>query len=148
MLDELGLNSAIQMYVSGINQRSGLRVDVDISRELPRLSEDAELAIFRIVQASLTNVHLHSGAGEAKVRIEQSLDGVVATVSDDGRGMPDGVLDNSSRTKTVGVGITGMRERVEQLDGRLEIETSRNGTTVKATVPKRHFRASTAVPAA
>lgn len=147
MLDELGLNSAIQTYVGGINQRNGLHVDVDISRELPRLSEDAELAIFRIVQAGLTNVHLHSGTCEAKVKIEQNLDGVMATISDDGQGIPDGVLDHSSRTKMVGIGITGMRERVEQLGGRLEIETSRNGTKVKATVPKRHFRASAAASA-
>jgi signal transduction histidine kinase len=147
MLDELGLNMAIRMYVSGINQRNGLHVEVNVPRELPRLSEDAELAIFRIVQASLTNVHLHSGAGEAKIRIEQNVDGVIATVSDDGQGMPDGVLDHSSRTKTIGIGITGMRERVEQLGGHLEIETSHNGTKVKATVPKRHFRASAAASA-
>jgi signal transduction histidine kinase len=140
LLDECGLNTAIQCYVSGINQRNGLHVEVEIPQELPRLSEEAELAIFRIVQASLTNVHLHSGASEAKVRVEQNLDGVVVTVSDEGQGMPDGVLDRSSRTKTVGIGITGMRERVKQLGGRLEIETSRNGTKVKATIPNAHCR--------
>jgi len=116
-------------------------VEVEIPQDLGRLSEEAELAIFRIVQASLTNVHLHSGASKAKVTIEQNLaDGVVVSVSDQGQGIPDGVLDHSSRAKTVGVGITGMRERVRQLGGRLEIETGRNGTTVKATVPNRHFR--------
>ncbi|MGB6877398.1 MAG: GAF domain-containing sensor histidine kinase [Candidatus Acidiferrales bacterium] len=140
MLDECGLNTAIEWYVSGINQRNGLHVYVEIAHELRRLSEEAELAIFRIVQAGLTNVHLHSRAREAKVKIEQNLDGVIVTISDDGKGIPDGVLDHSSRTKTVGIGITGMRERVDQLGGRLEIETGRKGTTVQATVPKRHFR--------
>jgi two-component system, NarL family, sensor kinase len=141
MLDERGLNTAILWYVSGINQRDGLRVEVEITQDLRRLSEEAELAIFRVVQASLANIHLHSGASSAKIKIEQNLDGVVVTVSDDGHGIPDGVLDHSSRTKTMGVGITGMRERVEQLGGGLEIETSRRkGTRVKATVPKRHFR--------
>jgi signal transduction histidine kinase len=140
MLDECGLNSAIQHYVSGINQRNGLHVEVEILQQLPRLSEEAELAIFRIVQASLTNVHLHSGATEAKVKIGQNPDGIVVEVSDKGQGIPDGVLDHSSGTKMVGIGITGMRERVMQLGGRLAIETSRNGTIVKATVPDRHFR--------
>jgi signal transduction histidine kinase len=123
LLDECGLNTAIQWYVSGINQRHGLHMKVEITHELRRLSEEAELAVFRVVQASLTNVHLHSRAREAKVKIEQNLDGVIVTISDDGQGIPHGVLDHSSRTKTVGIGITGMRERVEQLGGRLEIET-------------------------
>jgi signal transduction histidine kinase len=143
MLDECGLNTAIRSYVSGINQRNGLHVEVEIPQDLCRLSEEAELAIFRIVQASLTNVHLHSGASKAKVRIEQNLDGVIVVVSDKGRGIPEGVLDHTSRTTTVGIGITGIRERVKQLGGRLEIETGRKGTKVKATIPNRHFRTLT-----
>jgi signal transduction histidine kinase len=143
MLDECGLNTAIRSYVSGINQRNGLHVEVEIPQDICRLSEEAELAIFRIVQASLTNVHLHSGASKAKVRIEQNLDGVVVAVSDKGRGIPEEVLDHTSRTRTVGIGITGMRERVKQLGGRLDIETGRKGTKVKATIPSRHFRTLT-----
>jgi signal transduction histidine kinase len=143
MLDESGLNAAIRSYVGGINQRNGLHVEVEIPRDLCRLSEEAELAIFRIVQASLTNVHLHSGASEANVKIEQKSDGIIVAVSDKGRGIPEGVLDHTSRTRTVGIGITGMRERVKQLGGRLEIETSRSGTRVTATIPNRHFRALT-----
>src|SRR6185437_6613639 len=72
LLDECGLRAAIECYLSGINRRNGLHVEMEISRDLPRLSEEAEVAIFRIVQASLTNVHLHSGATVAKVKIEQS----------------------------------------------------------------------------
>jgi signal transduction histidine kinase len=143
MLDECGLNTAIRSYVSGINQRNGLHVEVEIPQGICRLSEEAELAIFRIVQASLTNVHLHSGASKAKARIEQNLDGVIVVVSDKGRGIPEGVLDHTSRTRTVGIGITGIRERVKQLGGRLEIETGRKGTKVKATIPNRHFRTFT-----
>jgi signal transduction histidine kinase len=143
LLEECGLNTAIQWYVSGINQREGLHVEVEITKELHRLSEEAELAIFRIVQASLTNVHLHSRASAATVKIEQNLEGVIVAVSDDGQGIPDGVLDHSSRVKTLGIGITGMRERVKQLGGRLEIETGCTGTKVKATVPNRHFRVPT-----
>jgi signal transduction histidine kinase len=80
---------------------------VEIPQDICRLSEEAELAIFRIVQASLTNVHLHSGASKAKVRIEQNLDGVIVVVTDKGRGIPEEVLDQTSRTTTVGIGITG-----------------------------------------
>jgi signal transduction histidine kinase len=143
MLDECGLNAAIRSYVSGINQRIGLHVEVEIPENLRRLSEEAELAIFRIVQASLTNVHLHSGTSEANIKIQQNLDGVIIAVSDKGHGIPEGVLDHTSRTRTVGIGITGMKERVKQLGGRLEIETSSGGTRVKATIPYRHFRTAT-----
>jgi signal transduction histidine kinase len=143
ILDECGLNAAIRSYVSGINQRNGLHVEVEIPQDLRRLSEEAELAIFRIVQASLTNVHLHSGASKANVKIERSLDGVTVAVSDEGRGISEGVLDHTSRIRTVGIGITGMRERVKQLGGRLEIKTGRGGTTVKATIPSYHFRTAT-----
>lgn len=140
LLDECGLNTAIAWYVNGINQRNGLHVEVEIPDELLRLTDEAELAIFRIVQASLTNVHLHSKAHKATVRIEQGLDGVSVSVSDDGQGIPDGVMDHTSRIKTVGIGITGMRERVKQLGGQIEIESGRSGTTVSASVPGRHFR--------
>jgi len=140
MLDDCGLDLAIQWYVSGINQRQGLRVDVDVSPDLPRLSEEAELAIFRIVQASLTNVHLHSAATSATVRIEHNAGGLILTISDDGNGMPPGVLERTSQTTSIGLGIGGMRERVAQLDGRLEIETGGTGTMVRAIVPSRHFR--------
>jgi signal transduction histidine kinase len=141
MLDECGLNTAIDWYVGGINQRNALHVEVKIPYDLPRLSEDAEIAVFRMIQASLANVLLHSRASEAQVTVERSLDGVIVAISDDGQGIPDGVLNHSSRAKTVGIGITGMRERIEQLGGRLEIETNCNGTRVKATVPNHHFRA-------
>ncbi|HXF14739.1 MAG TPA: GAF domain-containing sensor histidine kinase [Verrucomicrobiae bacterium] len=143
LLDDCGLETAIQWYVSGINQRNGLHVEAEIAHELRRLTEEAELAIFRVVQASLTNVHLHSKATQATIKIEQNSDEVIVTVRDNGKGIADGVLDHSSRVKTVGVGIAGMRERMEQLGGRLEIETSCCGTKVNARVPKTHFRAAT-----
>jgi len=140
LLDDCGLDSALQWYVSGINQRIGPHVEVERIGELRRLTEEAELAIFRVVQASLTNVHLHSKATQAALRIEQNADEVIVTICDNGKGIPDGVLDYSSHTNTLGVGIAGMRERMEQLGGRLEIETSGSGTRVRAVVPKEHFR--------
>ncbi|HMI52219.1 MAG TPA: GAF domain-containing sensor histidine kinase [Candidatus Saccharimonadales bacterium] len=149
-LEECGLTTAIQWYARGINERDGLHVEVEIPEDMLRLTEEAELAIFRVVQASLTNVHLHSRAKKARVKVEATLDGAIVAVSDDGQGIPDGVLDHSSKTRTIGIGITGMRERMKRLGGRLDIETNHNGTKVKASVPCRHFRtiAATAVRAA
>jgi signal transduction histidine kinase len=142
LLDECGLESAVQMYSRGINRREGLDVELDIPNRLQRLSEEAELAVFRIVQASLTNIHLHSGSDKAKVKIDQIDEGLRVMITDHGRGIPNGVLDRYSAEKGagVGVGIVGMRERVKQLGGRLEIESSRRGTQVRVVIPSSHFR--------
>jgi signal transduction histidine kinase len=140
LLDECGLETSIQMYSRGINRRVGLEIELDIPRRLERLSEDAELAIFRVVQASLTNIHLHSGSAKATVKIERVPEGLAVTISDQGRGIPTGVLDRSPLAKETGVGIAGMKERVKYIGGRLEIESSEYGTQVKATIPSCHFR--------
>jgi len=87
--------------------------------------------------------HLHSGSNKANVKIEHISDGLAITISDHGRGIPNGVLDRSSMDKGAGVGIVGMKERVKQLGGRLEIETSERGTQVTAVIPSRlRFRRS------
>jgi signal transduction histidine kinase len=148
LLDECGLQSALPMYLRGINRREGLEVELEMPRQLQRLTEEAELAIFRIVQASLTNIHLHSGSDKARVKIEQSRDGLTVRIVDHGRGIPNGVLDRSSPVKGVGVGITGMKERLKQLGGRLEIDTSERGTQVRALIPSRHFRRAKSATAA
>jgi signal transduction histidine kinase len=148
LLDECGLESALQMYFRGINRREGLEVQLETPRRLERLSEEAELAIFRIVQASLTNIHLHSGSDKANVKIEYIPEGLAITISDHGRGIPRGVLNQPSGGKGAGVGIVGMKERVKQLGGRLEIESSERGTKVRGVIPSCHFRkASSAVAA-
>jgi signal transduction histidine kinase len=148
LLDECGLETAIQMYSRGINRREGLDVTLEIPRRLQRLSEDAELAVFRIVQASLTNIHLHSGSVHANVKIEQIPEGLAITISDHGRGIPKAVLDSSPVSKGTGVGIAGMKERIKYLGGRLEIESSEYGTKVKATIPSCHFRNAKSAAAA
>jgi signal transduction histidine kinase len=148
LLDECGLETSIQMYARGINRRVGLEIQVDIPRRLERLSEEAELAIFRIVQASLTNIHLHSGSGNATVKIERIPEGLAVTISDQGRGIPSGVLERSPLGKGAGVGIAGMKERVKYIGGRLEIESSEYGTKVKAIVPSCHFRGARSAAAA
>jgi signal transduction histidine kinase len=148
LLDECGLETAIQMYSRGINRRVGLEIELDMPRRLERLSEEAELAIFRIVQASLTNIHLHSGRAKATVKIEHVSEGLAVTISDQGRGIPSGVLDRSPLGRGAGVGIAGMKERVKYIGGRLEIESSEYGTKVKAIVPSCHFRGARSAAAA
>ncbi len=148
LLDDCGLESALQMYLRGINRREGLKVKLEIPHRLQRLSEDVELAIFRIVQASLTNIHLHSGSDQANIKIEYAPEGLAVTISDHGCGIPSGLLDRSSTLRGVGVGIVGMKERVKHLGGHLEIHSSPRGTQVRALIPGRHFRTAELATAA
>src|SRR5580704_12765289 len=144
LLDVCGLGVAIEAYVNELNRRHELTVELEISPKLPRLSKDAEVALFRIVQTSLTNVHLHSGTRAAKIKVDQNAEALTLTVSDQGRGMPAGVLDHFLRGEATGVGLAGMRERAEALGGHLEFETfeteARHGTAVIVTIPSRNFR--------
>jgi signal transduction histidine kinase len=129
MLDEYGLSVALQSYVQGFSQRSGIGVDLDLPRDLPRLSQLTETALFRVVQESLTNVHRHSGSACARIRLEQNSGSLMLEVADEGKGMP------SAGGARVGVGLAGIRARMRELGGRLEIETNSHGTTVRATLP-------------
>jgi signal transduction histidine kinase len=144
LLDVCGLGVAIEAYAKELNRRHELEVELEVSPQLPRLTEDAEVALFRIVQTSLTNVHLHSGTKGAKIKVDHNAEALTLTVSDHGRGIPTGVLDHFLRGKATGVGLAGMRERAEALGGRLEFETSeigpRHGTAVIVTIPSRNFR--------
>jgi signal transduction histidine kinase len=144
LLDVCGLGVAVETYANELNRRHELEVELEISPELPRLTDDAEVALFRIVQTSLTNVHLHSGTKRAKIKVDHNPEALTLTVSDHGRGMPAGVLDQFLRGEAAGVGMAGMRERAAALGGRLEIETLETGpgrgTALKVTIPSRNFR--------
>ena len=144
LLDVCGLGVAIEAYANELNRRHELEVELEISPQLPRLTEDAEVALFRIVQTSLTNVHLHSGIHSAKVKADYNAEALTLTVSDQGRGIPAGVLDQFLRGEAPGVGLAGMRERAEALGGRLAFETLEtgpgHGTAVIVTIPSRNFR--------
>ena len=144
LLDECGLETSLQMYTAGINGRAGLEVELDVPMRLRRLSQEAELAIFRVVQASLTNTLRHSGSHKAEVKIEYIQEGLAVTIRDAGRGIPSGVLDGAPAGKGPGVGIAGMKERMKYLGGRLEIESSEYGTQVRAVIPSGHCRAAKA----
>jgi PAS domain S-box-containing protein len=137
-LDELGLRSAIGEYASGFSERTGIRVDVAISAGIGRLPQDVEIAFFRIIQESLGNIQRHSGSGSAKIELKSEASHLALEVSDRGRGFPGGNLTNEpSAANSLGVGVLGMRERMRQLGGKLEIRSDSSGTTVRARLPLR-----------
>ncbi len=135
MLDDVGLLAAIRWFANGFSQRSSIQVDLVLPAELPRLSTERETAIFRVVQESLTNVHRHSGSTTATLRLEREGDLLHMYVIDQGRGIPPEKLSFRQETATIGVGLLGMRERLRQLRGQLDIDSSSQGTTIHAIVP-------------
>jgi two-component system NarL family sensor kinase len=144
LLDEAGLGLAVRNFVEGFSERSRITVDLELPPDLQRLSAEAELALFRVVQEALTNVSRHSGSATAIIRLAREpvagREMVVLTVQDSGRGMPNlaGVRrrwTGTSRAPGTGVGLAGMRERLQQVGGRLEIQSAIGRTVIRATVP-------------
>jgi PAS domain S-box-containing protein len=134
LLDEAGLASALTWYIEGLVERSGLEIRLDISPDFGRLPQDVELLIFRLVQECLTNIHRHSGSKTAAISISRQTDQVTVEIRDSGKGMPPEKLAEV-QTRGSGVGIRGMRERVRQFDGKLDIQSSSSGTRIFVTIP-------------
>lgn len=136
LLDEAGFASAASWFVSGFSQRSGIPVTLDLPPDLPRLSEAVEIALFRIMQESLTNVHRHSRAQSAEIKVETDAEQITMEVCDHGCGMPAHVLQQLKGDGTkLGVGLAGMRERIHELGGNFDVTSDERGTIVSATVP-------------
>jgi PAS domain S-box-containing protein len=135
MLDEAGLEDAIRHYVGGFTERTGVEVELEISPRLGRMKPDAEMALFRVVQESLTNIQRHSGSLQAKIRIERNPGQITVEISDKGSGIPGNLRRQSGKLSLgLGVGIPSMHERVKLIGGKLDIESSSVGTTVSATI--------------
>jgi PAS domain S-box-containing protein len=135
MLDQAGLAGALRWYVSGFIKRSGIDIKILTGPEIGRLPSDVETALFRIVQESLTNIRRHSGSSSAEIKLEKEESQVVLQIRDHGRGMPKPVPAEASSAELLGVGIAGMRQRIHQFGGVLEIESSDQGMLVTAKVP-------------
>jgi len=137
MLEEMGLKSAIPWYLDGFSARSGIKTTLEVATDFTRLPREAELALFRVFQESLTNVHRHSGSPTAEVRLFSKGGMGVLEVRDRGKGLPPGLLEESSQDwmGQLGVGLRGMNERMRQLGGTLELTSTKEGTTVRAMVP-------------
>ncbi len=135
LLDEAGLVSALRWYTDGFTQRSQIAVELEISEDFGRLSRELETGIFRTVQECLTNIHRHSGSPTARICLTRFDHEVRLQVKDQGVGLSGEQLDQMALSATPGVGIRGMRERLRQLGGSLEIECNGGGTIVEARLP-------------
>jgi signal transduction histidine kinase len=136
LLDEIGLASAFRWYLDGFAQRSGIQVCTEIAEGLERLPRSIELALFRVLQESLTNIHRHSKSSRAEVSLMHSQEGVVLRIRDFGKGMDREMLSSFLHTGArVGVGLAGMRERIREQGGRLDVQSDKTGTTITVTMP-------------
>ncbi|MGH9688255.1 MAG: PAS domain S-box protein [Candidatus Acidiferrales bacterium] len=137
MLEEMGLRSAVPWYLQGFSKRSGIKTTLQIPDDFGRLGRDVELVLFRVLQECLTNVQRHSESKAAEIRVCRSPSEVVMEVQDFGKGLPPSMFEHGSQDwmGSVGVGLRGMSERLQQLDGSLEIASDSKGTLMRATVP-------------
>src|ERR1700723_4416629 len=136
LLDESGLASALGWYIDGLRERSGIDITLAIPEEFGRLPHEVELVVFRLVQECLTNIHRHSGSKSASIEIAREGESVFIEVEDEGRGMSQERLAEI-QSHGSGVGIRGMRERVRQFQGSMQIESSGSGTRISVTIPIR-----------
>jgi len=135
LLDETGLRAALDWFIDGVTKRSGIQIVLTIRpQDFPRLSGEIETAIFRVIQEALTNVVRHAKTESARVELDKQADLVVVRVRDYGQGLPAEVA-GLQLTNRLGVGITGMRERIRQFGGELTVTRREPGTLVEAQIP-------------
>ena len=147
LLDEAGLASALRWYVEGFAQRSKIEIALELPKDLGRLSRETETAVFRTVQECLTNIHRHSESPTAAVRVETSENFLRVQVEDRGKGISQEQQFAMAATGVAGVGIRGMRERLRQLGGSLDVRSDGKGTRVVAQLPIEESDSSDAVMA-
>jgi signal transduction histidine kinase len=135
LLEELGFLSAARWYVDEYGKRSQVKVSLQIDEPIERLPRDVEIALFRVLQETLTNVYRHAAARAVNVRIMCSDGHVHLTVSDDGRGIPEDVLAKFRGGAAPGIGLAGMRERLAEFGGQINVESSSAGSVVEAIIP-------------
>jgi PAS domain S-box-containing protein len=134
LLDEVGLLSALAWYTDGLSKRSGIETTLSVQpRDFPRLTSEAETAVFRIVQEALTNVFRHSEAHNVAVALAQTDGMIKVTVRDDGKGVTNKIAE--LRSDSVGVGIGGMKQRAKELGGELRLTNIHPGTLVELQIP-------------
>lgn len=144
LLDDVGLVPALRWYIEGFTQRSGIQIHLDVAEPPVLLSKDLNTTLFRIIQESLTNILKHAGSKAAEIRLKFSADKISLEVRDFGQGIKLSCVNPPKRgIQGLGVGITGMRERVSQLGGQLLIESADPGTVVKAIFPWEDSHGST-----
>jgi signal transduction histidine kinase len=133
-LDEAGFSSAARWYAEEFAKRSGLELKINVPEPPSRMSPELELALFRVLQEGLTNIHRHSKSKSAEVSFDITPEQATLLIADHGVGVPTDVLDRFNISGTSGVGLAGMRERIRELGGRFEVESNDRGTRVRVTV--------------
>ena len=136
-LDEAGLGLALRYFLEGFEERSGIQVDLKIDENIGRLAKDSELVVFRVVQEALTNVARHSESTTAVIRLARQSDHggrILLTIEDFGKGMSDRTLDGPGRVPS-GLGLLSMRERLAQIGGWLQIDSTEGHTLLQAVIP-------------
>jgi signal transduction histidine kinase len=137
LLDETGLLPALRWYAAGFAERSGIEVALDLPSTFERLPQDVETTLFRVVQEALINIHRHADSPTAWIRLRIDDHRLTLEVEDHGRGMPSNLVARLPTGEgAMGVGVPGMRERLQQLGGTLAIQSSDAGTTVRAEIPR------------
>ncbi len=134
-LEEAGFPVAARWYAEGFSNRSGIALNLDIEDLSERLPQEVEIALFRILQEALTNIHRHSGSRSAEITFKGENGSIVLAVRDYGSGMATQTLEQFRASGGVGVGLAGMRERIHEVGGTLEFESNGQGTCVRATLP-------------
>ena len=133
LLDEVGLPSALKWYTDGFAERSAIKVNLQIDSAFGRLPSEMEIALFRVVQECLTNIHRHSGSPSASIRLNRNSERIDVEISDNGKGIS---TDRLRGGKVItGVGMMGIQERLRQFGGNMEVTSSENGTAVTASIP-------------
>jgi signal transduction histidine kinase len=135
LLDEMGLESALRWFVDGFAQRSGIQIKLNLVSDFGRLSADLETAVFRVVQECLTNIHRHSGSSTAAIRLSHGSGAVVLEIEDAGKGIAPERLTQIASFGATGVGLRGIRERIKDFKGELEIASGESGTQVRVSIP-------------
>jgi signal transduction histidine kinase len=133
LLDEMGLLAALRWYTDGFAKRSGVQTELKVAAEFPRLEPELEMTVFKIVQEALTNVFRHAEAQRAVVELEQRDGAVRVMIADDGKGIGEGVAELAP--SGYGIGVIGIKQRVEEYSGRLTVKNTGPGTLVEANLP-------------
>jgi PAS domain S-box-containing protein len=135
LLDEVGLESALQWYIDGFSERSKINVNLQLPEDFGRLPRNLEITLFRVVQECLTNIHRHSGSSTASIRVARLQNEVRLEVRDAGKGIPKETQATLASGKLSGVGLRGMHERLRQMGGQLDVQSNGTGTLILATLP-------------
>ena len=135
LLDEVGLNSALRWFIDGFEQTSGIQVERGLPEDLGRLDPGLEVAIFRVVQECLTNVHRHSGGARASIQLRRDGGNVALQITDDGKGISAETISQIASARVSGIGLRGIRQRLEEFGGSLEIASNGNGTKIRMMFP-------------